>query len=215
MNIITKSSEIIYFEYFLLSISFVLMPSLKKISDIYISDNSLNRKINQYTHWNLVLLFINYILNNCFNYNNELISKFIAYNSLNIMILFHLLLLYDLRFLFKFDGQKSFIKYILPNNNIPELRLLQLEYIFGNIVVHILPVYYYKDSLLNYYYIYNNVTLSVYILLYKSAWLLNIVGNFHPSKLYNPDLGYIDINIIKILSISTIILDKSLLYLTM
>lgn len=214
MTNLINSSEIINFEYFLYSVSFILMPLSKKITNKYISDDGTNRKIHQYTHWNLLMVVINNILTNCFNYDNKLICKFIGFNSLNIMILFHLLLLYDLGYLYTFNKQVSLIKYLFPNN-ISEITLLKIEYTIGNVIVHILPVYYYKDYIMNYYYIYNNVNISYYIIFFKCSWLLNIVGNFNPSKLYNPNINISDKYIINFIAFFTIILDKSLLYLSM
>ena len=63
-----------------------LMPISKKYSQ-YIKIDVLRRKINQYTHWNILMIFTNSMLYNVFNIDNYLISRFIAINSFQIMSL--------------------------------------------------------------------------------------------------------------------------------
>ena len=72
------------FDLFLYMIFISMMISSKYNSSIKI--NVIKRKINQYTNWNIYIMFVHYILINVFGINNLLISKFIANNSLIIMI---------------------------------------------------------------------------------------------------------------------------------
>ena len=94
-NILSKiyqiNNEYNQFELFLATM-ITLMPISKKYSQ-YIKIDVLRRKINQYTHWNILMIIANSMLYNVFNIDNYLISRFIAINSFQIMSLFHLYIL--------------------------------------------------------------------------------------------------------------------------
>ena len=102
------------FDLFLYMIFISMMISSKYNSSIKI--NVIKRKINQYTNWNIYIMFVHYILINVFGINNLLISKFIANNSLIIMLLFHSFLIYDPRVLFEtIDGEPFVLNKIIKN----------------------------------------------------------------------------------------------------
>ena len=98
-NILSKiyqiNNDYNQFELFLATI-ITLMPISKKYSQ-YIKIDVLRRKINQYTHWNILMIIVNSMLYNVFNIDNYLISRFIAINSFQIMSLFHI---YSYRWVF-------------------------------------------------------------------------------------------------------------------
>ena len=88
------------FEIFLFGI-LTMMPVTKKLSEIFIENIAIKRKLCQYTIWNMVMILVNYIINNYFDYYNLIINKFIALNSLQIFIFFHSFMIYDKRILFE------------------------------------------------------------------------------------------------------------------
>jgi len=106
-NLVVYNKNSNQFELFLYTIFICMMISGKYTENIKI--DVLRRKINQYTNWNIYIIFLNYILINYFNINNLMISKFIANNSLNIFILFHTFIIYDSRILFQTLDNSPFI----------------------------------------------------------------------------------------------------------
>ena len=97
MNITT---DLVNFELFLLT-TMILMPVSKKLTELFIENIVIKRKINQYTNWNIIMIFMNYINTNIFLSRNLLVDKFIALNSLQIFIFFHGFILYDKQILFE------------------------------------------------------------------------------------------------------------------
>ena len=71
------------FEIFLTTI-ITLMPVSKKYSQ-YIKNDIIRRKINQYTNWNILMIFANSMLYNVMKIDNHLIARFIAINSIQII----------------------------------------------------------------------------------------------------------------------------------
>ena len=146
-NLVVYNKDSNQFELFLYTLVICMMISRKYTESI--TNDIIRRKINQYTNWNIYSIFLNHILINYFNINNLLISKFIANNSLNIFILFHAFIIYDSRILFQaLDNSPSVLNKFIKC--ISQKRLLQTEYIICNIIFHVLPVYFYKDTLIYY-----------------------------------------------------------------
>jgi len=200
------------FEYFLVGI-LTLMPVTKNLTEIFIDNIVIKRKIYQYTNWNIVMLVINFINNNYFDYYNKIIDKFIAFNSLQIFIFFHSFMLYDKRILFEeLQGIEPFSRKLSIFNSISKKTLLFYEYIILNIILHILPVYYYKDSLINYNN--NDVNMYTYSIIFKFTWVLNIVGDFNVTSLYVPKLDISNIKIVNIILFLDIFIDKLLIELS-
>lgn len=196
------------FEIFLIGI-LTMMPVTKKLSEIFIENIAIKRKLCQYTNWNMVMILVNYISNNYFDYYNKCIDKFIALNSLQIFIFFHSFMLYDKRILFEeLQGIDPFSRSLSLFNNISKKTLLSCEYFIANIILHILPVYYYKDSLVYY----NTIELNLYayLIIFKFIWVLNIIGNFNVTSIYIPKLDICNIKIINIIIFTDIFADKLL-----
>jgi hypothetical protein len=191
------------FELFLLTIIF-LMPISKKYSQ-YIKADVVRRKLNQYTNWNILMIIVNSALYNILNIDNYLISRFIAINSIQIMSLFHLFVLYDSSILFYImNPQPAILNHrifsIISNNN-----LVRIEYFLGNIIVHILPVYFYKDYLVlksdndvifdsdNY-----KIHMFQYLIMFKFMWVLNIFGDFNITSIYVPKFEGCNVKLINL-----------------
>ena len=184
------------FEFFLLTMFSLMYFSGKSLK--FIKKDVARRKINPYTNWNILMILINYILNNCFNIYNIFISNFIAHNSLQVMLIFHTFLLYDKRILFlPIDNSPFILKYTF-NNTISYKTLLQIEYLLANILVHILPVYYYSDLIIYHKYYDNNIPMYIYTILFKFMWILNIFGNFNITSIYVPSYDLCNIKLINI-----------------
>ncbi len=177
------NSEYNQFEIFLATI-ISLMPVSKKYSQS-IKIDILRRKINQYTNWNILMIIVNSMMYNIFNIDNNLISRFIAINSFQIMTLFHLFILYDSNILFYAQDIKPFILKYNVFNKISDFHLVRFEYFICNLFVHILPVYMYRDFLTiknvneNGICVYNNINMFQYIIMFKFMWVLNIFGDFN------------------------------------
>lgn len=196
------------FEIFLIGI-LTMMPVTKKLSEIFVENIAIKKKLCQYTSWNIFMIVVNYINNNYFDYYNKIIDKFIAFNSLQIFILFHSFIIYDKRILFEeLEGINPFLRYLSIFNNVSKRSLLSCEYFICNIILHILPVYYYKDCLLYY----NDATLNMYahLIIFKFVWVLNIIGNFNVTSLYVPKLDICNIKVINTIILTDIITDKLL-----
>ena len=195
------------FEFFLLTMFSLMYFSGKSLK--FIKKDVARRKINPYTNWNILMILINYILNNCFNIYNIFISNFIAHNSLQIMFIFHSFLLYDKRILFLPVDTSPFILKYTFNNTISYKTLLQIEYLLANILVHILPVYYYGDLIIYNKYYDNNIPMYIYTILFKFMWILNIFGNFNITSIYVPSFDLCNIKLINIAILGDYIVYKT------
>jgi len=195
------------FEFFLLTMFSLMYFCGKSLK--FIKKDVARRKINPYTNWNILMILINYILNNCFNIYNIFISNFIAHNSLQIMFIFHSFLLYDKRILFLPVDTSPFILKYTFNNTISYKTLLQIEYLLANILVHILPVYYYGDLIIYNKYYDNNIPMYIYTILFKFMWILNISGNFNITSIYVPSFDLCNIKLINIVILGDYIVYKT------
>ena len=193
------------FELFLYIIFICMMISKKYTDNIQV--DVLRRKINQYTNWNIYIIFLNYILINYAGINNLLISKFIANNSLNIFIIFHSFLLYDSRILFQTIDNTPFVLNKIINC-ISDKRLLQTEYMICNIIFHVLPVYFYRDTLVHYKSYDDTKNLYLYTILFKFMWTLNIFGNYNFMSIYIPSFEFSNIKLINGIVVWDYILDN-------
>lgn len=204
-DLVVYNKDINQFELFLCMI-FIFMTISKRYTQC-ITIDILRRKINQYTNWNIYLIFLNYILINFFNINNLLISKFIANNSLNIFIIFHTFIIYDSRILFQTIDNSPFILNKLIKG-ISDKRLLHIEYIICNIIFHVLPVYFYKDTLIYYKSYDDSKNMYLYTIIFKFMWTLNIFGDFNFMTIYIPSYNFPNIKLINTIIAWDIILDK-------
>jgi len=196
------NSEYNQFEIFLATI-ISLMPISKKYSQ-FIKIDVLRRKINQYTNWNILMIIVNSMMYNIFNIDNQLISRFIAINSFQIMTLFHLFILYDSNILFYAQDIKPFILKYNVFNKISDFHLVRFEYFICNLFVHILPVYMYRDFLTiknvneNGICVYNNINMFQYIIMFKFMWVLNIFGDFNITSIYVPSFKGCNVKLINL-----------------
>ena len=196
------NSEYNQFEIFLATI-ISLMPISKKYSQ-YIKIDVVRRKINQYTNWNILMIIVNSMMYNIFNIDNNLISRFIAINSFQIMTLFHLFILYDSNILFYAQDIKPFILKYNVFNKISDFHLVRFEYFVCNLFVHILPVYVYRDFLTiknvneNAICVYNNIYMFQYIIMFKFMWVLNIFGDFNITSIYVPSFKGCNVKLINL-----------------
>jgi hypothetical protein len=196
------NSEYNQFEIFLATI-ISLMPISKKYSQ-FIKIDVLRRKINQYTNWNILMIIVNSMMYNIFNIDNQLISRFIAINSFQIMTLFHLFILYDSNILFYAQDIKPFILKYNVFNKISDFHLVRFEYFICNLFVHILPVYVYRDFLTiknvneNGICMYNNINMFQYIIMFKFMWVLNIFGDFNITSIYVPSFKGCNVKLINL-----------------
>ena len=196
------NSEYNQFEIFLATI-ISLMPISKKYSQS-IKIDILRRKINQYTNWNILMIIVNSMMYNIFNIDNNLISRFIAINSFQIMTLFHLFILYDSNILFYAQDIKPFILKYNIFNKISDFHLVRFEYFVCNLFVHILPVYVYRDFLTiknvneNAICVYNNINISLATLNICGASLGTIQAIYKPAFVYlqiiNNNIAIISVN---------------------
>jgi len=207
-NLVVYNKNSNQFELFLYTIFICMMISGKYTENIKI--DVLRRKINQYTNWNIYIIFLNYILINYFNINNLMISKFIANNSLNIFILFHTFIIYDSRILFHTIDNSPFILNKLVRG-ISEKRLLQTEYIICNIIFHVLPVYFYKDTLMYYKSCDDTKNMYLYTIIFKFMWSLNIFGNFNFMSIYIPSFDFSNIKLVNFIILWDYILDNAIM----
>jgi len=200
---ITADASYNHFEMFYGAI-IALMPISKRYSP-YIQNDVLRRKINQYTNWNILMILANATLYNVFNIDNPIISRFIAINSFQIMTLFHLFLLYDSNVLFCVMDAKPFLLKHALFSRISNHLLVRTEYFVANIVVHILPVYFYKDYLSS-----RRVDASAtatmatpidmfhYIIMFKFMWVLNIFGDFNITSIYVPTFSGCNVKLVNL-----------------
>jgi hypothetical protein len=195
-----------YNQFEIFYITFImLMPFSKKYAPLIKSD-VVRRKINQYTNWNLLMILANYALYNVWGIDNHIISRFIAINSFQIMTLFHLFIMYDSNVLFCVMNdtpvllKPSICRWISVSN------LVRLEYLIGNIVVHILPVYFYRDYL----FIASKLDMLPYIIMFKFMWVLNIFGDFNITSIYVPSFDGCNVRLVNIVVIVDFITYKVL-----
>jgi len=183
------------FEIFLATV-IILMPITKKYSQ-FITIDIIRRKINQYTNWNILMIIMNSAIYNFFNIDNHLISRFIAINSFQIMSLFHLFLLYDSAILFcLMDATPILLKHKIFSA-ISKTNLVRFEYFVVNIIVHILPVYYYKDYLV----LKDDIHMFQYLIMFKFMWVLNIFGDFNITSIYVPTFEGCNVKLINLVVI--------------
>ena len=196
-----------HFEIFLATM-ITLMPISKKYSQ-FIQNNVVRRKINQYTNWNILMIIANSALYNIFNIDNYIISRFIAINSVQIMALFHLFMIYDSNVLFCVMDANPFLLKHAIFSRISNNLLVRFEYFVANIVVHILPVYYYGDYLtlkdndanvicdnMGY-----RIHMFYYLIMFKFMWVLNIFGDFNITSIYVPTFSGCNVKLINLVVI--------------
>jgi hypothetical protein len=186
----------------------MLMPFSKKYAPLIKSD-VVRRKINQYTNWNLLMILANYALYNVWGIDNHIISRFIAINSMQIMTLFHLFIMYDSNVLFcVMNDEPVLLKHFICRR-ISTSNLVRLEYLIGNIVVHILPVYFYRK------YLFlsgsgSELDMLPYIIMFKFMWVLNIFGDFNITSIYVPSFDGCNVRLVNIVVIVDFITYKVL-----
>jgi hypothetical protein len=207
------------FEIFYMSI-IMLMPLSKKYAPLIKSD-VVRRKINQYTNWNLFMILANSILYNGWGIDNYIISRFIAINSIQIMTLFHMFMIYDSNVLFCVMDAKPFLLKHPLFSRISNHLLVRSEYFVANIVVHILPVYFYKDYLTlrssdEVMATATDTTMTIdmfhYIIMFKFMWVLNIFGDFNITSIYVPTFSGCNVKLINLVVIIDFLTYKLLNY---
>lgn len=197
----------------------ILMPISKKYSP-FIKNDVVRRKINQYTNWNILMIIANSALYNIFNIDNYIISRFIAINSIQIMTLFHMFMIYDSNVLFCVMDAKPVLLKQPIFNKISNNLLVRFEYFIANIIVHILPVYFYKHYLtltdnntniicdhLGY-----KIHMFHYIIMFKFMWVLNIFGDFNITSIYVPTFNGCNVKLINLVVIVDYIMYKLINY---
>jgi len=182
--------ELLFFNNFMLCVC-ILMPFTKYIPQYLMkkeNDNydTMKRKINQYTNWNLFLILCNSILN-LYGINNIFLCKFIALNSFQIFIIYHGFILYDRGILFDITDKNA--KPFLINIPKYDKLLIRTEYFVINIFIHILPAYYYIDYLIKKQPYGNEINMALYTILFKFFWALNVFGNFNVVSIYLPSFN--------------------------
>jgi hypothetical protein len=200
------------FEMFYMAI-ITLMPISKKYTP-FIKNDLLRRKINQYTNWNILMMTANSALYNLFAIQNRIICQFIAINSLQIMTLFHLFMIYDSNVLFcVMESTPCLLKHPIFSR-ISNNSLVRFEYFVANIIVHILPVYFYRDYLIgasdggtDY-----SIQMFQYIIMFKFMWVLNIFGDFNITSIYVPTFSGCNVKLINLVVIVDFITYKLLGY---
>jgi hypothetical protein len=199
-----------YNQFEIFYITFImLMPFSKKYAPLIKSD-VVRRKINQYTNWNLLMILANSLLYNVWGINNHIISRFIAINSIQIMTLFHMFIMYDSNVLFcVMNDEPVLLKHSICRR-ISTSNLVRLEYLIGNIVVHILPVYFYRDYLFIASGAGGDLDMLPYIIMFKFMWVLNIFGDFNITSIYVPSFDGCNVRLVNIVVIVDFITYKVL-----
>lgn len=178
----------------------LLMPISKRYSP-YIKNDVVRRKINQYTNWNILMILANSAIYNLFAIDNPIISRFIAINSFQIMTLFHLFMIYDSNVLFCVMDAKPFLLTHALFSRISNHLLVRAEYFVANIVVHILPVYFYRDYLVLRSGC-NSDAMAIdmfhYIIMFKFMWVLNIFGDFNITSIYVPTFSGCNVKLVNL-----------------
>lgn len=178
----------------------LLMPISKRYSP-YIKNDVVRRKINQYTNWNILMILANSAIYNVFAIDNSIISRFIAINSFQIMTLFHLFMLYDSNVLFCVMDAKPFLLTHALFSRISNHLLVRAEYFVANIVVHILPVYFYRDYLSSRRGEATSmpfISMFHYIIMFKFMWVLNIFGDFNITSIYVPTFSGCNVKLVNL-----------------
>jgi len=171
----------------------VLMPISKRYAP-YIKNDVVRRKINQYTNWNILMILANSAMYNVFAMDNYIISRFIAINSFQIMTLFHLFMVYDSNVLFCVMDAKPVLLQHAVFSRISNHILVRAEYFVANIVVHILPVYFYRDYLM----MKMDMDMFHYIIMFKFMWVLNIFGDFNITSIYVPTFSGCNVKLVNL-----------------
>jgi hypothetical protein len=171
----------------------VMMPISKRYAP-YIKNDVVRRKINQYTNWNILMILANSAMYNLFALDNYIISRFIAINSFQIMTLFHLFMVYDSNVLFCVMDAKPVLLQNAMFSRIPNHILVRAEYFVANIVVHILPVYFYRDYLM----MKMDMDMFHYIIMFKFMWVLNIFGDFNITSIYVPTFSGCNVKLVNL-----------------
>jgi hypothetical protein len=193
------------FEIFYITL-IMLMPFSKKYAPL-IKNDVVRRKINQYTNWNLLMILANYVLYNVFGIDNYIISRFIAINSIQIMTLFHMFIMYDSNVLFCVMNDEPVLLNHSICRRISTCNLVRFEYLLGNIVVHILPVYFYSKYL---FLGSTELDMLPYIIMFKFMWVLNIFGDFNITSIYVPSFDGCNVRLVNIVVIVDFITYKVL-----
>ena len=177
----------------------LLMPISKRYSP-YIKNDVVRRKINQYTNWNILMILANSAIYNLFAIDNPIISRFIAINSFQIMTLFHLFMIYDSNVLFCVMDAKPFLLTHALFHRISNHLLVRAEYFVANIVVHILPVYFYRDYLVLRSGGVDAMLMPMfhYIIMFKFMWVLNIFGDFNITSIYVPTFSGCNVKLVNL-----------------
>jgi len=179
--------DIAFFHTFMISV-FAFMPCTKYIPRLLMrtANKTLERKLNQYTNWNLVMIGCHHVLYKYFNIDNVYISRFLALNSLQIFLIYHAFVIYDSRILFDIlDNGKPFLLNIGAYHN----TMIKVEYFIINFFIHILPAYTYKD------YILQSGDMNIYTILFKFMWALNVFGNFDVISIYLPSFNFCSVKL--------------------
>lgn len=171
----------------------VLMPISKRYAP-YIKNDVVRRKINQYTNWNILMILANSAMYNLFAMDNYIISRFIAINSFQIMTLFHLFMVYDSNVLFCVMDAKPVLLQHAVFSRISNHILVRAEYFVANIVVHILPVYFYRDYLM----MKMDMDMFHYVIMFKFMWVLNIFGDFNITSIYVPTFSGCNVKLVNL-----------------
>jgi hypothetical protein len=187
-----QSNDFNQFEIFY-GIIIVMMPISKRYAP-YIKNDVVRRKINQYTNWNILMILANSAMYNLFALDNYIISRFIAINSFQIMTLFHLFMVYDSNVLFCVMDAKPVLLQNAMFSRIPNHILVRAEYFVANIVVHILPVYFYRDYMM----MKMDMDMFHYIIMFKFMWVLNIFGDFNITSIYVPTFSGCNVKLVNL-----------------
>ncbi len=187
-----QSNDYNQFEIFY-GIIIVMKPISKRYAP-YIKNDVVRRKINQYTNWNILMILANSAMYNLFALDNYIISRFIAINSFQIMTLFHLFMVYDSNVLFCVMDAKPVLLQHAVFSRISNHILVRAEYFVANIVVHILPVYFYRDYLM----MKMDMDMFHYIIMFKFMWVLNIFGDFNITSIYVPTFSGCNVKLVNL-----------------
>ena len=195
-DLVVYNKGIDQFELFLCMI-FIFMTISKRYTQC-ITIDILRRKINQYTNWNLFMMACNSIMYNFYGIDNIFLSKFLALNSLQIFLLYHGFVLYDSRILFDIlDNGKPFLLNIGAYQN----AMIQLEYLIINFFIHILPAYTYRHYLIQKLPCEYEMNISIYTILFKFMWALNVFGNFNVISIYLPTFKFCSVKLFNMIVI--------------
>lgn len=192
-------NELLFFNNSMIFVCFCI-PLAKFIPYFLTKNEMLERKINQYTNWNIFMIFCNYILKNVYDINNIFLNKFIALNSFQIFVIYHSFVLYDYRVLFDNENQNS-KPLMFFNIDRYNKVIIKFEYFILNILIHVLPVYYYSEYILSKQKCGDEINMGLYTLLLKFFWALNVFGNFNVVSIYIPTYSGCHITLFNVLVI--------------